>query len=233
MTDFVGNSFSIYDESGNLIKQQDILPYEGMVKKENVLRLLKEGTLGYTFSKRFSTKIIKENGVIFEEKINHTEDTLFILDYLEHAQTATIECKANYAYVRYSTRSTLSNQATLERLAMVCVANEMICKKFYPQNCEAYKELFYSRIGYNYMSYIDRIWHRDIEGVINRYLWINNLIRNEDIIKILKYAPNAIWKLSLSERCIMAIQQGSRMRILLSCFLDALMTRKKNYGKKR
>lgn len=231
--DFVSQSFSTYDEQGHLIKRQSNYSRRITLNQDNILTLLEDGILGYTVSKRFTLKILKDNGIKFEENIDHTEDTLFVIDYLRCARTAQIEDKCNYFYVRYNTRITLSGQITIERLAMVCTTNHIICKRFFPQDSIEYEKLYYSRIGYNYMSYIGHMWYSNLKGVLQKYFFGCELIRNKDVNKIIKYAPDALWKLSAHEKVIQALYKGDRLHLIYACLYEFFSKQKQRYKKKK
>lgn len=227
--DFVAHSFSTYSEEGSWIKKLDVKSDRLSTTTENVLSLLNEGILGYIVCKRFSMDIIRKYKIRFNTDINHTEDTLFVLDYLKYAKVIEAENEDHYHYIRYRTRSTLSGGATLDRLAMICTANRIICSKFFPKDSKEYEQLFYSRVGYGYMSYIDSVWLKNFKSPLQTYKFVSNLWLNEDISKILRYAPDAIWKLSFHDRIIRELQGRNRMRLLLSCIYASLSEGKKRY----
>ena len=226
--DFVAHSFSTFGEDGRLINRQCNQNGRFDVNKESILMFLNRGILGYTVCKRFSMDIIRRHKVRFNKDINHTEDTLFVLDYLEYAETAEIENEDHYCYIRYATRSTLSNGATLDRLAMICTANGIICSRFFPKDSKEYEQLFYSRVGYGYMSYINAAWIENIKGSIQTYRFVSSLWKNSDISKILQYAPDAVWKLSLHDRIICAIQGRKKLRLFFACVYASLSKRKRS-----
>lgn len=218
--DFVGQAFSIYDEAGHFVKKYCGTAHRYANSPDTRLALLRDGALGYPFSKRFAQKIIKDHGIRFNESINHTEDTLFILDYLQYTQTIQIEEYCHYRYIRYNTRDTLSGKATLERLAMICTANQIICEHFFPKNSIAYEELFYSRVGYGYMSYIGSICCSNMGGILKRYFFFRTLLDNEDVSKVIQYAPNALWKLPVHPKVIHALRSKSRLQLACGCVYD-------------
>lgn len=220
--DFVSQSFSVYNESGVFLKEYCCKEFHYENRLDNVLELLKAGALGYTFSKRFTLKIIQDNDIKFNNNIDHTEDTLFIIDYLHYAKSIQIEDKSNYCYVRYDTRETLSGKVTYDRLAMASTANHIICKRFFTQGSEEYEKLYYSRIGYNYMSYIGNGWLSNLEGVMKRYFFISALLKNEDINKIIQYAPDALWKLPVHEKVIQALYNRNKVQLAYACLYDYL-----------
>lgn len=225
--DFVAHAFSTYSEDGRLIKTQSNENSRVTVEKENVLALLNQGVLGYAVCKRFSMDIIRKYHIQFNKDINHTEDTLFVLDYLEHAETAEIEDENHYAYVRYETRRTLSNVATLDRLAMICTANVMICSRFFAKDSEQYRQLFFSRVGYGYMSYLNSVWLKNMENPFSIYRFLCSLWKNDDISWIFQYAPDAVWKLSLHTRVICAFQERNAIKLFFSCLYASLVKGKK------
>lgn len=229
--DFVSQSFAVYNEDGDFLKENCWKQCRYESSLDTVLTLLEAGVLGYTFSKRFTLKIIQDHEIQFNDHIDHTEDTLFIIDYLHYAKSIQIEDKSNYCYVRYDTRETLSGKATYERLAMASTANHVICKRFFPKGSEEYEKLYYSRIGYNYMSYVGNIWLANLDGVMQRYFFVSALLKNTDINKIIKYAPNALWKLPVHEKVIYALYNRSRLQLAYACLCDHLSrTRVKHAG---
>lgn len=220
--DFVSQSFAVYDEDGDFLKENCWKQCRYESSPDTVLTLLEDGVLGYTVSKRFTRKIIQDHEIQFNNHIDHTEDTLFIIDYLHYAKSIQIEDKSNYCYVRYDSRETLSGKATYDRLAMASTANHIICKQFFPKGSEGYEKLYYSRIGYNYMSYIGNAWLANLDGVMKRYFFVSALLKNEDINKIIKYAPNALWKLPVHEKVIHALYNRSRLQLAYACLCEHL-----------
>ena len=225
-TDFVSQSFSVYNEHGDIVRENCCGTYSIANTPDNLLSLLENGVLGYTFSKRFTLKLIKDHKIRFNEAIDHTEDTLFILDYLQHAQSIKVEDKSNYCYVRYDTRETLSGKATYDRLIMASTANRIICKRFFPQGSKEYERLYFSRIGYNYMSYIGNVWCANMSGFLKKYLFLCALLENEDAKKVIKYAPNAIWKLPMHNKVICALSKEGKLQLAYACLYDSLSKRK-------
>lgn len=220
--DLVCHSFSTLDEKEVFIKRQSNHKRTLLISKDSILSLLTDGILGYTFAKRFSRRIIQENKIHFIEEINHTEDTLFTVDYLLHSQTAETEDKDNYFYVRYDTRITLSNQITLERLAMACTANSILCRKLLPQQNPLYEKLYYSRIGYNYISYIDKNSFSQFRNSLWKYTYCRSLLKNTDTARIIEHAPDALWKLSAHEKIIRALIHKNKYQLFFACLYDTV-----------
>ncbi len=220
--DFVCQSFSVYDEEKHFVRRNSCKSRTLENNFENRLALLKEGTLGYTFSKRFTLEIIRNCGIRFNKDINHTEDTIFIIDYLKHAESIQVEDCCNYCYVRYVTRETLSGGATYDRLAMVSIANHIICKQFFLCGSPEYEELYYSRIGYSFMDYIGGVWLSCLDSVLTKYFFLCALLKNKDIGKIVRYAPNALWRLPVHERVIHALYNGNKLQLAYGCLCDYL-----------
>ena len=221
--DFVGHAFSVMDEDGIFVKNSLQYNDSMQLNSENIIALLNKGLLGYIFSKRFSRAIIQKFGIHFIEEINHTEDTLFVVDYLQHAKTAEFDDKTNYFYVRYNTRTTLSNNITLERLTMACTANSILCKKLFSADDPRAEQCFYSRISYNYVSYLDKIYLSEGNKKRWKYSIYRFFLKNEDFKRITVYEPNAIWKLSAQSRIIRALIQKNKWKLFLACVYYTLL----------
>lgn len=228
--DFVCQSFSVYDEKDRFIRKNGREPRAVENTFDNRLALLKEGALGYLHSKRFTSEIIKNYNIRFNEDIDHTEDTIFIIDYLQHAKSIQVENCCNYCYVRYNTRETLSGRVAYDRLAMVSVANHIICKQFFLCGSFEYEELYYSRIGYSFMDYIGGVWCSRIQSVSAKYFFLRALLKNEDVNKIIKYAPNALWRLPIHERAIRALYKESRLQLAYGCLCDYVSQQRRTKG---
>ena len=220
--DFVSQSFSVYNEHGDFIREHRCGTYSTSNIPSNLLSLLEDGVLGYTISKRFTLKLIHDHEIRFNEAIDHTEDTLFILDYLQYAQSIRVEDKSNYCYVRYNTREKLSGTATYDRLIMSSTANYIICNRFFPKGSDEYEKLFYSRVGYSYISYIGNTWYAKLNGFLKKYFFLCALLENKDVQKIIKYAPNALWKLPAHEKVIRALLRKNKLHLAYACLYACL-----------
>lgn len=220
--DLVCNSFSIYDESGMLIKRHMLTPCKVSAENCEIIKLLRDGALSYMISKRFKTDIIKKHGIHFAKDINHSEDTLFIIDYLQCSESIIVEDIDNYYYIRYKDRDTLSNGMTIEKLAMVCTANSMICKRLLPYGSEEYESLYYSRIGYNYISYIGNIKCSNLKGAWHTFKAVSGILKNEDVQKVIEHSPDALWKLPVHKKIVEACYSGKNNKLLIACFRSEL-----------
>lgn len=220
--DFVSQSFSVYNEHEDFIREHRCGTYSTSNIPSNLLSLLEDGVLGYTVSKRFTLKLIHDHEIRFNEAIDHTEDTLFILDYLQYAQSIRVEDKSNYCYVRYNTRETLSGTATYDRLIMASTANYIICNRFFQKGSDKYEKLFYSRVGYSYISYIGNTWYVKLNGFLKKYFFLCALLENEDVQKTIKYAPNALWKLPAHEKVIRALLRKNKLHLAYACLYTCL-----------
>ncbi len=230
--DFVSHSFVTLDENDTQIKQIDFQNETVEVTPESILSLLSSGVLGYTFSKRFSRKIIEENKIRFIEEIDHTEDTLFIIDYLRHAKLAEIKNKPNYCYIRYKSRTTLSNNISLERLAMACVANSLLCDRLFASKSAERDRLYYCRVAYNYISYFDKVYNAANMQKLWKYCFYMSLLLNEDVNKIIEYEPDAVWKLNAHSRVIHALIKKNKYDLFIASIFELLSAIKRRFSRK-
>jgi len=224
--DFVILGFSAFNEDGKLLRQYEWPSEKIDVNKEALLRLFQSGALGFICSKRFRRDLISEYGLHFEEQISHTEDTLFTLDYLEHAATVELRSSNHYCYIKYQDRNTLSSQVTLETLSMFCLTNRLLCRRFFPHNGEDYEKLYYTRVGYGYCSYLRSAWYSNLNGILARYHFGVALWKNEDFMKIQRYAPDAVWKFSGQGSIVSALQRQSKAALLWATIRSALMQKR-------
>lgn len=230
--DFVCHSFTVYDENGTYIKKPNIIYETIRVNNDSIAELTSRGQLGYTFAKRFSRNIIQMNRIRFNETINHTEDTLFIVDYLKHVKTAEFDEKANYNYIKYTTRVTLSNEATVDRLAMVCIANKILCNKLFAGDDIRAENFYYSRISYSYVSYLKRIYFHEGERPAWKYSVYKQMLKNSDFRRSIESEPDSAWKLSSNAKVVNALIEHNRPKLFFACIHDLLSSAKGYFSKR-
>ena len=218
-SDYICHSFTTYSEDDTIIQTLAIKEEHASTSKENILRFMEDGYMGYPFAKRFKSTIIRQNGLRFMSNISHTEDTIFILDYLKCAKNMHFVPRNNYHYYRFTTRETLSNRITLEKFSMICVANAIVCKFFYDRGTEPYEALFFSRIGYSYMSFYGRMLIGQPHSKIIRFFRLKQLLSLDNSKKVVQFCPNALWKLQLNERIIRNCCCGNHFRLFLACLI--------------
>ena len=82
-SDYICHSFTTYSEDDTIIQTLAIKEEHASTSKENILRFMEDGYMGYPFAKRFKSTIIRQNGLRFMSNISHTEDTIFIFSRLD------------------------------------------------------------------------------------------------------------------------------------------------------
>ncbi|RRT93464.1 glycosyltransferase family 2 protein [Empedobacter falsenii] len=73
-------------------------------EKRDVLKIIEDGFLtsnGYPFSKLYSSKIIKEYNIKFDEGVKVCEDIIFNVNYIQHVNKILVEEYFDYQYVEH------------------------------------------------------------------------------------------------------------------------------------
>lgn len=216
-SDYVCHGLTTYEEDGVEVSRTEMQETHLTASKDNLLNLLKQNYLSFICSKRFKQEIIERYKIRFTPNINYAEDTLFILDYLEHAEKISFFSANNYAYYRYASRETLSNRSSIERLGMVCVANAIICGRFFAKGSQEYNSLFYSRIGFPYVYYYANEFFKNGNHGLRTYQALKCFLNMDVTKEVVRFCPDALWKLPFGERVIRSCFTGNYIRLLIAC----------------
>ena len=146
--------------------------------------LLLKGCFNWTCCKRFRTKIIAENRVRFNHEVDFGEDTLFVVEYVKFAQSICVEDIANYRYVIYDSRQTLSNSFREDRLQMLKKANHLICNAISEGNSKIEQETYLQRMKWPYQDYIQQnIYSSVLHQVKGIKFWFS-LLEDDDFCQL-------------------------------------------------
>lgn len=219
--DYVCHGLTTYHENGTEVSRMELQETHLTASKDNVLKLLKQNYLRFICAKRFKREIIEQHKIRFAVNINYAEDTLFILDYLDHAKKISLFPPNNYLYYRYASRETLSNKSSIARFGMVCVANAIICERFFAKDSREYDSLFYSRIGFPYVYYYAGTFFKNHHRGLRIYQALKCFLSMEDTKKVIRFCPDALWALPYNERTIVNCLHNNRLWLLLACLLPA------------
>ena len=219
--DYFCESFFICDENEKIEKEFKLTISNFIaLDKEMMISILKTGAARYPFSKRFKSDIIQKGSVRFDESIVNSEDTLFIVDYLLYCKDAEFFNASNYYYVRYRSRTTLSNRISLERLSESSAARSKIAGRLFEKGSEGYNDLYFFGVSFPYVHYLWSVFFNKTYGILNNYFFGIRFMNNPDVRKVIRYSPDALWVLPVSQRTIRAYISNSRFKLLIACILD-------------
>lgn len=110
MENFIKTDLLIFDMSLEEKGTKKIVPYKYMDKNAHstdnlVNELLVSDNMNSACSKFFKMRILKENGVIFDESMNTAEDQAFVIDYVQKIQNIKYIDSVFYHYVRHVSSS--------------------------------------------------------------------------------------------------------------------------------
>ena len=120
---------------------------------ENLELLLLDGTFDFTCAKLFLLEKIRQNCLRFDERIDFAEDTLFAVQYAKCSENICVADEANYCYMVYKSRRTLSNTFSTERLEELKKANKLISKAVC-SDAERADIIYQRRMIYAYISFL-------------------------------------------------------------------------------
>lgn len=203
--DFVRISYSIVDENGsykdNAISKEEVY---NRISNSDIIHLLKNGYLNGAVCKLYRRSVIESNRIAFDKKINFGEDTLFTVEYLLHIDSVVCKSCVGYCRVDYTTRSTLSNGYSFERIDMLKEANALICKALNDDG------LLYERMIYPYSRGFNDIYKTD-ESFFWKWRNVKKLANDEIFINTIKMYPGCCVSNSIGE----VIKNRKKMKLFL------------------
>lgn len=139
---------------GEVLRRRTTKQATLILSKDAILELAKGHAIDYVYSKRFSRRIIKENGIFFDEDMTLSEDTLFSCQYLLKCKKIQCLDEAYYHYYNYNeVRLSSVNDEWVEKLEN---ANEKVLgvlEKQFP--CIGITDIWIKRrFSYYYYYYI-------------------------------------------------------------------------------
>ncbi len=175
-------------------------------------QLLLNGAFNWIHCKRFCSSIIRKNGISFDTTLDFAEDTLFVVEYSRYINSICVENIANYRYVVYKTRKTLSNDYSKERFAVLKNANDRICSLISTNETEK-ESLYNKRMAGPYAAMIA---HEEKKHFflfrVNCYLSLHN---DNDFLKVLSTEKKSF---SMPEKMCTAILQKRKAKTVFEYY---------------
>ena len=122
-------SYVLEDENATILLRKDlpVINFNLQVDNAQTEACFINGFFNYAWAKRFKRGVIEKYRIRFSEDLTIGEDTLFVMDYLQHAGIISIENYHGYHYVKYK-RTTLTNQKlSTTMIAELEKANHLLC----------------------------------------------------------------------------------------------------------
>ena len=186
-TDFVCQTANILDERGVLLykaKYENEFYYNRKIICQNIKEILLSGRLNWAHCKLYDSSIIKKHNIKFDETINFGEDTLFTIEYIKHINSLAIDNNANYNYVIYSSRKTLSNSITSKQIEMAKNVNKKIIELL-RNNITETENLYHQRMSSIYNDVIEKnINNLNLFTIFSAYKKLLLIIYDDEFYKI-------------------------------------------------
>lgn len=169
------------------------------VSRENFARLFTDGNLQFNTSpwaKLYRTEIVRQYGVLFDEKMRIGEDALFLFEYILHSSTVNVINYSGYCYY-FTSEGSLTKRVNN-------IDNELYCYHKIYDVLDVFSSIvdhktpeFESSIGWLQGYYSRRVmntlYHMD-SNIKDRL----DIIRTIDYIKYVKYLRSD----SVKEKCL-------------------------------
>ncbi len=142
---------------------------------------------GYTWNKFFKNEIIQKNNIVFASNIALWEDALFILHFLNHAQTFAVIGESLYEYKRYTNGLTKRSNKPFYEVGRL-FENSISAAKFLPLRKLAYDR---AMLCYDCMSRNEGAYN-SVKNIVRLYRRYSELANNELRFKVLgacRFAP--------------------------------------------
>lgn len=110
---------------------------EKKITKEEAFKYIFTSYKGFCCNKIFLTKIIKENGLLFDKNISICEDSLFLCQYMQYIKNIYITGKAYYGYRQRNTSATKKKISDINKIG-------------YEKIDELFDEYKYDKTYFNY-----------------------------------------------------------------------------------
>lgn len=146
--------------------------YKNITKKD-IEDLLLSGWLNWSACKLYKSFIIINNNISFDESISFSEDTLFTVQYIIHAKKVLVENIANYRYIIYQTKNSLSGNYSYENIKHLKYANSLICSIVYNDDRMA-RKLFLKRMMIPYYTMLKQYFKSHNAGNNIHFLYSMN-----------------------------------------------------------
>lgn len=153
-TKYLSNFVKFPYYNNQIVYQGYYMDYVGKVAKESTMEIPEKGRilhLGAILGKAFSTSIIRDNAIRFDERLNLHEDHVFYYECLKHAQKFEFSTYVGYHYMHYGEQS-LSRR--LQSSKSYFLASELLID-YYQYDTTAidaeYKRFCFQQFGLNQM----------------------------------------------------------------------------------
>ena len=194
-SDLVVSGYCLENEKAEMLLIRDCPEKEYSIKDspESVKQDFVNGFFNYACTKRFRRSILSENNIRFFEQLKFSEDTLFVIDYINCAKSISLMASHSYHYVKYD-HETLSNLGVSETfIHQMENANDVIEKSLEKSFGSEAEQMTVSRMERIYRDFLFEIINSDQHDLkliteLFRQKWFRKVISEKD------FMPNENWK---------------------------------------
>ena len=118
---------------------------------------------GYVLGKIFKKQIIKNNTIRFDESVNLSEDSLFILEYLKYVVKIRLSCHKMYRYHDTPDSLVKIKYSFNEELNLLNLANEKLIEVFRIHQIDPNTSIKYKESTYYLHRVLERLYNSDFQ----------------------------------------------------------------------
>ena len=147
--------------TGRTVRDADgeILEYNkssgnNVVNANTIEDLFNKNILNCCYAKRFTRDIIVKNNIRFNEDLKVIEDTVFVVEYIQHCKNVKMIDNCDYQYVRYGENTLSSSPINVELIENIEKANAFIEDRLYQILGDITKKVMIKRMSELYKGII-------------------------------------------------------------------------------
>jgi glycosyltransferase involved in cell wall biosynthesis len=178
--------YHIREQNEEIIK---VFPNKESFDKEKYFETYKKGLSGSLCCKIYDRKIIVENSIFFDSKINRGEDLLFNLTYMSHMDSFVTIPTITYNYVHSNEYSLMNGYR--KDLFDIAVKVYYTWKDYFKQN-NVEREQFEEFATYYYLNFLNVLKNtfdeRNKDKLIKKLIYNNQIVNSREFIECIKLA---------------------------------------------
>lgn len=199
------------DEDGNIIDQYHFCnKFYPQVNQEIIIELYQNSALHCSAFKRYKRAIIAENHLKLRTDLSNNEDILFNVQYCFCINSIEVQEIANYKYVIYKSRKTLSQTQSLERFSEMRKGVGLVCETLACGDREKAKDIYCQKQIATYSGFYHDIYDGSL-GFFEGLRYLQYLMDDEFFVQMLQRYPGSC----VPQAAEKAIIMQSNVRLLL------------------
>lgn len=198
-------------ENENILKQENKRFTPELIDKKDFSKAFVSGFFNYVWAKAIKRDVILDTNARFDESLDVSEDTLFVIDLLSQTQNVIVLDNCGYHYVKYSHMTLTNYKSQYDLIDSIEHANDIL-DIHYAKTFKNQSSLYVTmRIGQLYSQMLHELLdHNEIDYGLLKHLFSKKWFR-----KTLQYADEIYCDESLKFRALLK----TKSYLLVSTYL--------------